>query len=199
MSMWEIFGWAGSVLVVVSLMIPSVRRFRTLNLIGSLIATIYNAYFGIWPYAAMNAAIVIINIYWLWRLSQEGDEQRGYSVVSARADDALVDRFLNRHESAIASSYPTFARESLAGARNHLVMHEEEVIGLFSVRDDGRVVLDFVTDRFRDFTPGSFVYSNKHLFDGITALEMPVSATTDLAYFNKQGFEQKGDVLVKAV
>ncbi len=62
-----------------------------------------------------------------------------------------------------------------------------------------RVVLDFVTDRFRDFTPGSFVYSNKHLFGGITALEMPANATTDPAYFKKQGFEQKGDVLVKAV
>ncbi len=199
MSMWEFFGWAGSVLVVVSLMIPSVRRFRTLNLLGSLIATIYNAYFGIWPYAAMNGAIVLINIYWLWRLSQQGDEQRGYAVVEASADDALVGRFLMRHGTAVESAYPSFKREDLQGARNFFVMHEEEIIGLFSVRADGRVVLDFVTDRFRDFTPGNFVYSNEELFDGISQLQIPATAITDPAYFKKQGFEQKGDMLVKIV
>lgn len=59
MPWWEIFGWAGSVLVVLSLMLPGLRKFRFLNLIGSSIATIYNVFFEIWPYAAMNGAIVL--------------------------------------------------------------------------------------------------------------------------------------------
>lgn len=67
----EAFGWAGSVLVVVSLMLANARRFRVLNLIGCIIATIYNAIFMIWPYAAMNAAISAINVYWLIRLRRE--------------------------------------------------------------------------------------------------------------------------------
>ena len=60
MPWWEVIGWTGSVLVVVSLVVASVRRFRRLNLAGSLIATVYNVAFGIWPYAAMNAVITLI-------------------------------------------------------------------------------------------------------------------------------------------
>lgn len=92
MNWWEIIGWTGSVLVVVSLMIPSVRRFRILNLTGSLIATIYNIYFGIWPYAAMNGVIVGIDAYWLIRLSQrKTTPPRGYAVVNAQASDPSLN------------------------------------------------------------------------------------------------------------
>ena len=67
----ETFGWAGSLLVVVSLMVANTVRFRTLNLLGCIIATAYNWILGIWPYTAMNAAISLINIYWLIRIRRE--------------------------------------------------------------------------------------------------------------------------------
>lgn len=204
MNTWEIIGWAGSVLVIVSLMVPSVRRFRVLNLAGSFIATVYNIYFGIWPYAAMNGVIVAIDAYWLWRLSREGDEERGYSVVEARGDDAVVVRFLDRHASAIAKSFPSFRRESLPEARALLIMHEEEIIGLFGMRVDGgigHIVLDFVTERFRDFTPGAFLYNNKEIFAGmgVKKLELTMGQTTDPVYFAKQGFVDEGELLYRAI
>jgi hypothetical protein len=58
----EIIGWIGSALVVVSLMQARVLRFRVLNLVGSLIATGYNAWVGIWPFAVMNGVIAVIDI-----------------------------------------------------------------------------------------------------------------------------------------
>lgn len=200
MPLWEVFGWAGSVLVVLSLMVPSVRKFRILNLIGSSIATVYNVYFEIWPYAAMNGAIVLINIYWLWRLHQEGSTQdRGYSVVNADRSEVVVRRFLARNDKALASAYPSFTASDLDGARTYLVMHEEEIIGLFALRPDGEIVLDFVTERFRDLTPGHFVYSNKDVLEGLPELRISSEATTDPGYFKKQGFENRGDVLVKSL
>lgn len=204
MPWWEIIGWAGSVLVVLSLMVPSVRRFRILNLTGSFIATVYNVYFEIWPYAAMNGAIVLINVYWLWRLHQEGSSQeRGYSVVPADSRDAVVKRFLTRNGTAITAAYPHFDARQLEGAYTHLVMHEEEVIGLFAVQARsggiGDVVLDFVTERFRDLTPGHYIYTNSFLFArlGISSLEVLSESTADTSYFKKQGFEAYGDHLVK--
>ncbi|WP_124054614.1 hypothetical protein [Arcanobacterium ihumii] len=204
MSWWEIIGWAGSVLVVMSLMVPSVRRFRILNLTGSLIATIYNAFFEIWPYAAMNGAIVLINIYWLWRLSQQGEnEERGYSVVAVNDDDSIVQRFLSRNGATISAAYPHFAKDTLTGAQSFLIMHEEEVIGLFSIRlgqnQTAEVVMDFVTERFRDFTPGNFVYTNNKLFAdlGVCMLVLPANTASDVAYFRKQGFVGD-DVLTKS-
>lgn len=205
MNWWEVFGWAGSVLVVVSLMIPSVRRFRILNLTGSLIATIYNTYFEIWPYAVMNGAIVLINIYWLYRLSQQGKtEERGYSVVPANAHDALVSRFISRNRDDIAKHFPDFNIENLEGAHTALVMHDEEVVGLFGVRQngtDGQVVIDYVTERFRDFGPGSYVYANDKMFSnmGVNQLSVPLASATDQVYFTKQGFKASGDQLVRSV
>ena len=64
MSTWlEVIGWVGSILVVLSLMQARVLRFRWMNLIGAVIATGYNAWVGVWPFAAMNAAISIIDVY----------------------------------------------------------------------------------------------------------------------------------------
>lgn len=204
MPIWEIIGWAGSVLVVVSLMVPSVRRFRILNLTGSLIATIYNLYFGIWPYAAMNGAIVLINIYWLWRLSRVASEKRDYTVVRVSEDEAMVERFIDRNADAIAKAFPSFKRDNLQGAQTAFIMHNEEIIGLFgvSVNDGvGRVQIDFVTERFRDFTPGNFLYNHSALFDdmGLTKLEIDKAGMTDPVYFAKQGFADEGELLVRSL
>ncbi len=204
MPVWEIIGWAGSVLVVVSLMVPSVRRFRILNLTGSLIATIYNLYFGIWPYAAMNGAIVLINIYWLWRLSRVASEKRDYTVVRVSPDEALVEHFIDRHAGAIASAFPKFKRDLLRGAQTAFIMHNEEIIGLFGISVEngvGRVQIDFVTERFRDFTPGNFLYHHATLFDdmGLNKLEIEKAAMTDPVYFSKQGFIDEGELLVRSL
>lgn len=67
----EIFGWVGSILVVLSLMLPNQMKFRFWNLTGSFIATTYNVLLDIWPFAMMNGAIVLIDLYWLIRLRRE--------------------------------------------------------------------------------------------------------------------------------
>lgn len=205
MNWWEVFGWAGSILVVVSLMIPSVRRFRILNLTGSLIATIYNMYFEIWPYAVMNGAIVLINIYWLYRLSREGKTaDRGYSTVHVSGDDDIVTRFLSRHRHDISTNFPAFTAENLVGTHVRLILHEDEVIGIFAVRADGdagSLVIDFVTERFRDFGPGAYIYSAESIFDEMSVSEIAIAQAhaTDHGYFLKQGFTASGELLVRSV
>ena len=71
MDWFEAFGWAGSIFVVVSLMLANARRFRVLNFTGCAIALVYNAVLGIWPYTAMNLALCIINGYWIYRLMKK--------------------------------------------------------------------------------------------------------------------------------
>ncbi|WP_300048158.1 hypothetical protein [Trueperella sp.] len=204
MPLWEFIGWAGSVLVIVSLMVPSIRRFRVLNLAGSLIATIYNIYFGIWPYAAMNGVIVLIDAYWLWRLTRDRDEERGYCVLEVDAAAALPARFLDRHLPAITKAFPHFDREALSGAHVFLTLHEDEVIGLFALSadgDTGHILIDYVTERFRDLTPGTFLYNNAELFARLTltSVTLPVRDAADPMYFAKQGFTTRGDLLVREV
>ena len=67
----EAFRWLGSLLVVLSLILPNQRKFRFWNFVGSGIAAIYNLILGIWPMVIMNTAIVVIDLYWLQRLMRE--------------------------------------------------------------------------------------------------------------------------------
>jgi hypothetical protein len=66
----EAIGWIGSVLVVVSLTQSRVLRFRWMNLVGSVVATVYNA---------------IINVYWLARLYREAKDPEVYQVIAVPA------------------------------------------------------------------------------------------------------------------
>ncbi|MDC4233651.1 hypothetical protein M3T53_08030 [Actinomyces sp. B33] len=197
MPWWEIIGWTGSILVVVSLIVPSVRRFRLLNLSGSLIATLYNVVFGIWPYAAMNAVISVIDVYWLVRLSARS---RSFDVVRTRIDSDLVGRFVERHREEIERAYPSFSFDASSSVRALLTLCDEEVVGLFvySVEDGRGVIhLDFVTERFRDLQPGKALYSDLAVLDPrIREVTITRSNTADPGYFEAQGFARDGEQMV---
>ena len=197
MPWWEIIGWTGSALVVISLIVPSIRRFRTLNFLGSLIATVYNAVFGIWPYAAMNAVIAVIDAYWLYRLSRGGRE---YRFVPIDADSPLVRDFLSVHATGIAEAFPDFSSSDLRSAGAHLMMCGDEIAGVFvcaSNGEEGRVLLDYVTDRHRDLTPGRALYADAGVREAVPAtLRLARKSTSDPAYFERMGFIAEGDELL---
>lgn len=57
----EIFGYIGTVLVVVSMMMTSVTKLRVVNMCGSVISAIYAAICGTWPIVVMNVSLFLIN------------------------------------------------------------------------------------------------------------------------------------------
>ncbi len=64
----EIFGYIGSVLVVVSMLMSSVVKLRVINTIGSIISGTYALIIGSFPLALMNICLIIINVYNLRKL-----------------------------------------------------------------------------------------------------------------------------------
>lgn len=196
----EAIGWAGSILVVVSLTQSRVLRFRWLNLIGSLLATFYNAWAGIWPFVVMNGAISLINVYWLVRLNRERHDAAVYEVVPVTPDDAYLHRVLDVHAGDIAATHPRFARTALdaGGRRAWLVVRGDETVGVVVVRGEGAdavVELDWVTPRFRDFTPGEFVYRRSGIFSdlGFTRVVVDAPPADQRAYLERVGFRPVPD------
>ena len=104
----EIVGWAGSLLVIVSLTQARVLRFRWLNLAGAVIATVYNTIVGIWPFAVMNGVIAVIDVYWLFRLHRERHDAQVYGVLEVPADDSVLRHLLDTHAPDIARFHPAF-------------------------------------------------------------------------------------------
>jgi hypothetical protein len=190
----EVVGWLGSILVVVSLTVAGVWRFRVLNLAGAVIATGYNTWLEIWPFAAMNGAIALIDLYWLVRLHRERHDAETYEVLEVRADDAYLAHTLRAHAADIARFYPTFCDAGPTGRHAFLVLRGDETVGVVVLRDRGdgvaQIELDYVTPRFRDFTPGEFVYRRSGVFarQGFRRLVVPRDVVGSQDYYARVGF-----------
>ena len=76
----EIFGYVGSILVVVSMMMTSLKYLRILNISGSVISTTYSIIVGAWPIVVMNISIMAINFYHLFRKAKARKIHAGASV-----------------------------------------------------------------------------------------------------------------------
>lgn len=201
----EVIGWAGSLLVVASLMQARVLRFRWMNLIGAVLATGYNAAIGVWQFAFMNLAITVIDIYWLARLYRERHDAAVYQVLAVDADNAFLRHMLDVHRADIGAHAPSFDiaadAGTAAGGTRHtfLVVRGDEAVGVVAVTDagagTGRVELDWVKERFRDFTPGEFVYRESgELADaGFSRLEIAPWEGEDDEYLRRVGFTMQGD------
>jgi hypothetical protein len=209
MSALDIIGWISSILVVWSLMQARVLRFRWMNLIGAAMATVVNAMLGIWPFAAMNGVIALIDVYWIWRLTRERHDEQAYEVVEVGVGDAYLRHVLGVHADDVAATHPGFAMADIAGSADvggsggaagrsaFLVLRGDETVGMVLVRDAGagvgEVELDYVTQRFRDFTPGEFVYRKSGVFadKGFTTLVADAGPGSS-EYLARVGFKRVG-------
>lgn len=198
----EIFGWISSGLIVLSLAQARVWRFRILNFAGAALGTMYNALLGIWPFAAMNAVITVIDAYWMVRLSRERRPQSAaYDLLEVGADDAYLRHFLKVHSRDTKEHFPEFDPAEPTES-NVLVMRGDETVGVVLIADTddstARLSLDYVTPRFRDFTPGKFVYDDSGIFErlGVRRIQAP---RCDPGYLKKMGFHPEQGTWVREV
>ena len=201
---WQVVGWAGSALVVVSLMDSRLVRFRWVNLAGAVLATAFNAALRIWPFVVMNAAIAVIDGYWLWRLYRERHDEKVYEVVELAPDDAYLRHVLAVHADDVALYRTPDPAPDDAARLAFLVARRDETVGAVIVADRGdgvgQVELDWVTPRFRDFTPGEFVYRKSGVFaaHGFRRL-VTREIRGQEEYLARVGFRRDGDHLVREV
>ena len=69
-TLFDVLGWGGSLLLVISLVQTRIDRLRWINLAACVLLIVYNLWLGSWPMVAMNTALVAINTYNLARLTR---------------------------------------------------------------------------------------------------------------------------------
>jgi hypothetical protein len=197
----DAMGWGGSALLVFSLMQARVLRFRVLNLVACVILTGFNLALGIWPMVAMNVVLSVINLWFIGKLMRESHDEAAFDVLRVRPDDAYLAHVLRVHGDDIAKFQPDFA-----GATPHnivyLVQKGDETVGVVVLETQGGtalVDLDYVTQRFRDFSPGEFVWRQSDLLSslGVTRLVTPPGMRA--AYYGRLGFQREGESYVLEV
>ena len=159
----DVIGWCGSALLIFSLLQTRVLRFRALNLVASVVLCFFNAAIGVWPMAVLNAAIAGINVFFLTRLLRERHDEAAFEVLEVDPYDEYLRHVLRVHEADILKYQTDFTWDGAAeGSVAFLVQRADESVGVVLVHDAGggiaQVILDYVTPRFRDFSPGEFVW-----------------------------------------
>lgn len=70
----EIFGYIGTLLILISMMMSSVKKLRIINICGSFISMVYALLCNTYPIVFLNLGLIIINgiqIYKLYSLKKE--------------------------------------------------------------------------------------------------------------------------------
>jgi len=196
----DAIGWAGSALLVWSLLQTRILRLRLWNLVGSFVLIGYNAAIHVWPMVGLNATLAVINVWNLRTLLHTRHDERRYEVIEVGTHDGMLDHTLRRHGADIARFNPGFTWTTGGDKRAaFLIVSADETVGVVVIRPDAeddrvaRVDLDYVTPRFRDFTPGEFVYRRSRLFTdrGFRTIISPPRMVG--AYYERLGFRRAGD------
>jgi hypothetical protein len=72
----EMIGYAGTALVVISMMMTSVTRLRILNICGSVLSGIYALCGGAYPVLLLNVCLVGINLFHLLRGAYQRSQEK---------------------------------------------------------------------------------------------------------------------------
>jgi hypothetical protein len=193
----DALGWGGSALLVFSLLQARVLRFRTLNLLACLILIVFNALIGVWPMVGMNAVLSVINVWFIVRLVGQRHDEATFTVVEVGADDEYLRHVLRVHGADILRFQPDFLWDPTDETGHaFVVLRGDETVGVVLLRAEGdvaRVVLDYVTPRFRDFSPGEFVWRRSNVLrdDGFTRVVTPPQMVG--AYYDRLGFRPEGE------
>lgn len=196
----DLLGWGGSALLVYSLLQSRVLRFRVLNLAACLILVVFNAVLEVWPMVGMNVVLSVINLWFVVGLLRGRHDDRVFQVLWVRPDDEYLRHTLRVHAADIGRFQPDFVwQPGRPGSEAYLIQKGDETVGVVLLEADGetaRVRLDYVTPRYRDFSPGEFVWRHSGLLSEHGFRRVVTPAGMVAPYYAEVGFRRDGDTFV---
>ena len=189
----ELFGYLGSFLVLISMLMTSVVRLRVINLIGSAVFTVYAILIRSYPTALLNGALVGVNIYQLLRLRRSAG--KSYEIQPLSGGEGFSAWLLRRYRDDVLRYFPALDFERAARAEGFAVFYDDRAAGvLLGEKKGGRfeILLDYTTPSFRDCSVGAFLYGALPA-RGVSCLAGSADSAEHVAYMEKMGFVPQGD------
>lgn len=193
----DVVGWAGSALLVWSLLQTRLLRLRLLNLLGCFVLIGYNLAVRVWPMVGLNVVLAGINLWHVVRHYTTRHDGRRYEVVELGPDDGFLEHVLRVHARDIARFNPGFSGPAdLPGRTALLVMCGDEVVGVVLLRPVGdgvaQIELDYVTRKYRDLTPGEFVFRGSGVLTDRGFRRVVTRPGMVEPYYGRLGFREVG-------
>ena len=194
---FEIIGYVGSAFVLASFLMASVVRLRIINSVGCVVSVVYGLLIHAYPTVIMNGALLLINIFFLLRMSRE--KSADYHADRAEAGDEFLHWFLTAHAEDIRKYFPAFD----GAARGNYIRFSycgDKAAGLLmgELADDGtlRILLDYTTPEYRDLSVGGWLYGSL-AEEGVRQAVVAVPTQGHEKYMLKMGFAKEGEAWVK--
>lgn len=194
----EIFGYIGTALVLLSMMMTSVVKLRLFNTVGSLISMTYAFLSGAWPVVFLNLGLIIINVWQLIRLQRS---KTVFDCIEVNADDKSLQYFFTYHASDIAHHFPGYQLKSNPNTVVYMVYTAGESVGVLvgtRDRDAINVELDYSTVKYRDCSVGMFLYDCLKK-NGVRKLVSERKGEVHNQYLTKMGFVDEGGKFSKTL
>jgi hypothetical protein len=193
---YELIGYAASLLVAISLMMGSILRLRVINLIGALFFSAYGLLIQAYPVAAVNFFIVLIDLYYLVQMLRT---KEFFRLLEVQPNSEYLRYFLKYHAADIRKFQPGFD----LGEDNLLVffiLRNLVPAGLLigELREDNRLMvqLDYAIPGFRDLRTGRFVFQDQaQAFRerGVQRIYTQPGAPAHNRYLRQMGFQPETD------
>ena len=191
----EWFGYAASVVILVSLMMSSIVKLRWINLVGAIMFSTFGFLIGSIPTGGLNAGIAVIDIYYLVRLYREKD---AVAIVGADPEAEIFRHFWSVNEQEIRRIFGRV--EILPRYDVFFYLRNNNTAGVLvgerNSADTFRIIVDYVTPFYRDFRIGQYVIAEANLRErlpGVIHLVAEPGNDEHRAYLRRLGFARQPD------
>jgi hypothetical protein len=187
----EIIGYAGSILVAISLMMKSLLRLRIINLFGALFFTGYGLLLHAYPVAFLNGAIVCIDLYYLFQMWRQKDF---FTFMEVKPTSDYLRTFVEFYKEDISNIIPTYRYQPQEIQLCFFVLRNMVPAGLFIVNVQGEealIKLDYVIPNYRDFKIARFIFEENAMFfeqRGIRRFVSEAGSDPHRKYLERMGF-----------
>lgn len=199
-TIFELIGYLGSLLVIVSMLMTSVVKLRIINTIGSVIFGVYALLILSYPTAVLQLFLIIINVINLYKLFSVKKE---FNVVKLTGGDLFAKHFLEQNAQDIKKYFPDFSEPDQSDTI-YLVNSHSTCAGILIAKTDSAnpqtllVKLDYTIPAYRDTSVAKFLFTYLQA-QGITSFKVtaPNLVPAHEKYLKKMGFVKTDDCYEK--
>lgn len=190
----EWLGYLASFIVLISLLMSSIIKLRWINLLGSVIFSLYGFWIGALPVGFMNLGIAIINIYYLWKIYASKDQ---FKILPIENNTRYFEYFLEYYQNNIYRYKDLKDLKLEKSSIRFFILRNMVPAGLFigsKVNENTlKVELDFVIPEYRDFKIGNYIYEDMKDYFLKRGYHQFITYTTKedhQRYLEKMGFKE---------
>jgi len=197
----EVFGTAASIIVAVSLMMKNIKWLRIINTVGAAIFAVYGILIAALPVAVLNAFIVVINIYFLFKMRVTRDH---FDLIERTIHQSpYVELFLQFYKEDIARFQPDFNPKPGEDWMADLVLRDMNPVSLIVYRRLDAVTLeiglDYAVPSYRDYQSARYYFeriADRLAGGGNMVLLQRARMPAHQAYLRRLGFEEAPEAAV---